>query len=275
MRRALLLQLLLHPLLALGQSEPNLSDLMRARNYGMGGAYRSVALGGEAITGSPAALALRRRYEFELSGAFDSQTKFGYGSIAVIDSQTSDLAAGISYHFASLGRGDQQRSVNLTTLGAATAVTENIFIGLAVKYLLESGAVSANALTMDVGLLVRLSDSLIASFTGQNLIDIRKMDLSRYYALGLAYVAGPFTVAVDARADFTGPSSRFAYHGGVEYVLGGAFPLRAGYAHDNILQTDFISGGIGLAGKGGGIDFAYRHELRDGGGRLFALTLRL
>jgi len=275
MRRALLLPLLLHPLIALGQNETNLSDLMRARNYGMGGAYRAIALGGEAITGSPAALPLRRRYEFELSGAFDSQTKFGYGSVSVIDTQTSDLAAGLSYNFASLGRGDQQRSVNLTTLALATAVTENVFIGVGVKYLLESGAVSANAVTMDVGLLVRLSDSLIASFTGQNLIDIRKRDLSRYYALGLAYVAGPLTVAADARADFTGPSTLFAYHGGVEYVLGAAFPLRAGYAHDNIIGTDYVSGGIGYAGKGGGIDFAYRHELGGNGGRLFALSLRL
>src|SRR5258708_463602 len=96
MQRALLLSLLLHPLLALGQSETNLSDLMRARNYAMGGAYRAIALGAEAITGSPAALALRRRFEFDFAGAFDSQTKFGYASAAVIDSQTSDLAAGVS-----------------------------------------------------------------------------------------------------------------------------------------------------------------------------------
>jgi hypothetical protein len=269
MRRALLLSLLLHPLLALGQSEQNLNDLMRARNYGMGGAYRAIALGAEAITGSPAAIALRRRFDFDAAGAWDSQTKLGYASVAVIDSQTSDLAAGLSYNFVSLGRGDQQRSANLTTLAFATAVTEHVFIGGAVKYLLESGAVSANALTMDVGLLVRLSDGLLASFTGQNLIDISKKDL------GLAYVTGPFTVAADARADFTGPSTRFAYHGGVEYVLGGTVPLRAGYSRDNIIGTNYVSGGIGFSGKGGGIDFAYRHELGGSEGRLFALTLRL
>jgi hypothetical protein len=262
-------------MLVLAQGEPNLNDLMRARNYGMGGAYRAIALGGEAITGSPAALALRRRYEFELSGAWDSQTKFGYGSAAIIDSQTTDVAAGVSYHFASLGRGDQQRSANLSTLAFAAGVSENIFVGAGVKYLLESGAVSANAITVDVGLLVRLSEGLLVSISGQNLIDIRNKDLSRYYALGLAYVAGPVTAAVDARADFTGPSTRFAYHAGLEYVLGGAFPLRAGYSHDNIISTEYVSGGIGYAGKGGGIDFAYRQEIGGNQGRLFALALRL
>ncbi len=265
---------MLCPVLAFGQSEPNLSDLMRARNYAMGGAYRAIALGGEAITGSPAALALRRRYEFELSGAFDSQTKFGYASAAIIDSQTTDLAAGVSYHFVSLGRGDQQRSVNLAALAFAAGISENVFIGGGVKYLLESGAVSANAVTVDVGLLVRLSDSLLASITGQNLVDISNKDLSRYYALGLAYLTGPVTAAVDARADFTGPSTRFAYHVGLEYLLSGAFPLRAGYMRDNIIGTQYISGGVGFAGKGGGIDFAYRHELGGNNSRLFALALR-
>ena len=71
MRRGLLVQVLLLPALAFGQTDQsvpdltgphqNLSDLMRARNYAMGGAYRAIALGGEAITGSPAALALRRK----------------------------------------------------------------------------------------------------------------------------------------------------------------------------------------------------------------------
>jgi hypothetical protein len=269
----MLLGLLLCPEIAFSQSEPNLSDLMRARNYGMGGAYRAIALGGEAITGSPAALALRRRYDFEISGAFDSGTKFGYGSVAIIDSQTSDFAAGVSYHFASLGRGDQQRSVNLGTLGFAVPVSENVFIGGGVKYLLESGAVSANAVTIDVGLLVRLSAGLFVSLNGQNLIDIHNQDLSRYYALGLAYVTGQITVAADARADFTGPSPRFAYLAGLEYVVSGAFPVRAGYSRDNIIDAQYVSVGTGFAGKGGGIDFAYRHEIEGNQGRLFSLTL--
>jgi hypothetical protein len=274
MRRALILQILLCPWLALGQGETNLSDLMRARNYAMGGAYRAIALGGEAITGSPAALALRRRYEFELAGAFDAQTKFGYGSVAIIDSQTTDLAAGLSYHFVSLGRGDQQRSVNFATLAFAAPVSESFFIGGGVKYLIESGAVSANAVTVDAGILVRLSEGLLVSVNAQNLVDVAKKDLSRYYALGLAYVTGPLTAAADLRADFTGPSARFAYHGGLEYILGGSIPLRAGYSRDNIISTEYVSAGVGFFGKGGGIDLAYRHEIGGADGRLVALALR-
>ena len=285
MRRGLLVQILLSPALAFGQSDQspsdvlmsphqNLSDLMRSRNYAMGGAYRAIALGGEAITGSPAALALRRRYEFELSGAFDSKTKFGYGSVAVIDSQTTDLAAGLSYHFASLGSGDLQRSANLLTLGFAAPLSESFFLGGGVKYLIESGAIAANSVTVDASLLVRLSESLLVSLNGQNLIDVGNPDLRRYYALGLAYATGSLTAAFDTRADFNGPSVRFAYHGGLEYVVGGAFPLRAGYSYDNILSTQYVSGGAGFFSKTGGIDLAYRHELGGAGGRLLALALR-
>lgn len=276
MRRGwwLIFQVLLSSAVALGQSEPNLTDLMRARNYGMGGAYRSVALGGEAITGSPPALALRHRYDFELAGAFDPQTKFGYGSAAIIDSQTTDFAAGLSYHFVSLGQEDQHRSANLLTLAFAAPVSESFFIGGGVKYLIESGVLSTNAVTVDAGFLVRLSDAVLVSINAQNLVDIRKQDLGRYYAVGLAYAAGLVTVAADLRADFNGPSARFAYHGGIEYVLGGAFPLRAGYSHDNIFSAQYVSGGLGFFGKGGAIDVAYRHELGGAGGRLLALALR-
>jgi len=284
MRRGLVVQVLLFSAIAFGQSDQNpsdvlmsphqnLSDLMRARNYAMGGAYRAVALGAEAITGSPPALALRRRYEFELSGAYDTQTKFGYGSAAIIDSQTTDLAAGLSYHFASLGSGDLQRSANLLTLAFAAPVSESFYVGGGVKYLIESGAISSNAVTIDAGLLVRLSESLFVSLNGQNLIDVGNPDLKRYYALGLAYATGSVTAAFDARSDFTGPSVRFAYHGGLEYVVGGAFPLRVGYSKDNIISAQYVSGGVGFFGKSGRIDLAYRHEIGGAGGRLLALAL--
>jgi hypothetical protein len=275
MRRFFLFLLAVWPAVALGQGEPDLSDVMRARNYGMGGAYRAIALGGEAIIGSPAALALRRRYDFELSGAWDSQTKFGYGSAAVIDSQTTDVAAGATYHFVSLGRGDQQRSVNLAALALAAGLSDNVYFGFGLKYIVESGAISSNAVTIDLGLLVRLSDSILASVTGMNLVDVANRDLPRHFGLGLAYVAGPLTVAADARADFNGPSVRFAYHGGIEYVVGGSIPVRAGYERDNIIGADYVSGGLGFAGRGGGIDVAYRHEIGGREGRLFALTLHL
>jgi hypothetical protein len=276
MRTALLVGMIVYPSVALAQSEPSLRDLMRARGYAMGGAFRAVAFAGEALVGNPAAMSLRRRYDFDLAGAYDSASKFSFASIAIVDSQTSSLAAGVGYHFVSIGQGTENRTANLTSLAISTPLSDNLYFAVGGKYLLMSGARSANAVTADVGILLRVTDSLLASVSGHNLIDIRNPDLSRYYAFSLGYVSGPLTAVVDIRLDTeTNPTTKLAYGGGLEYVAAGNFPFRAGYLQDDIANTKFVSGGIGYLTPGAGIDFGYRHEVGGNQGRLFAIGLRL
>src|SRR5687768_5076740 len=100
-RLALLLSMLL-PALALAQEAP-FRDLMHARNYAMGGAYRAHGLGAESASGNPASLALYRRYLVEMSGAYDFATRWGFGTVAVADSATSEVAAGYTYQAISYG----------------------------------------------------------------------------------------------------------------------------------------------------------------------------
>ncbi len=275
MHRFLLVSILHGPALCMAQSQPGIVDLMHARNFAMGGAYRALGTGGESLGGNPAGMAAHKLYAFELTGAWDSETKFGFASASIVDSQTSQVAAGLSYHFVSLGRGDDQRTAQVTSLGLAAPFSDIVYVGVAGRHLLISGA--ANAITLDAGLLVRLSDALKVAVSGHNLIDIRHPEMSRYYALGLVYSAGAFTAAADLRADFSAvPSTQVAYGAGLEYVLSGAVPFRAGYSHDNITGNEFLSAGIGFQTSGnGGIDFGYRHELGGTQGRLFALTLKL
>jgi len=274
MHRFLLASLALVPGVCWAQSAPGIADLMHARNFAMGGAYRALGPGGESLGGNPAAMLLQKVYVMELTGAWDSENKFGFASASIVDSQTTQVAAGLSYHFVSLGRGEDRRSAHLTSLGVAIPLSDNLYAGATVRYLLIAD--TANAITMDAGLLLRLSDALRVSASGHNLIDIRHPEMSRYFAVGLAYSAGALTATADVRVDFSSkPSTQAAYSGGLEYVVAGAFPLRAGYSYDNIAGTQFVSGGVGiLGGAGGGLDFGYRHEIGGNDGRLFAMTLR-
>src|SRR5262249_18200804 len=274
MRRLLSPLLALLPGLCLAQSPPGIVDLMHARNYAMGGAYRVLGPGGESLGGNPASMLLQRVYLFELSGAWDSNNKFGFATTSIVDSQTTQIAAGVSYHFVSLGRGEERRSAHLTSLGIALPLSENLFAGVTARYLLIGG--TANAITLDVGLLLRLSSSLRLGVSGHNLIDIHHPEMSRYFAIALAYSSGALTVTADCRLYFSSnPPTEAAYSGGLEYVVSGAFPLRAGYSYDNIAGTQFVSAGAGIVGGGGGgLDFGYRHEIGGNEGRLFALTLR-
>jgi hypothetical protein len=62
---------------------------------------------------------------------------------------------------------------------------------------------------------------------------------------------------------------------GGEYLFGQSFFVRAGYAHDFSATSNFVSGGLGFFGQGGGVDVAYRHEFGGAQSKLVALTIRL
>ncbi|MFZ5470255.1 MAG: hypothetical protein ACOZIN_12540 [Myxococcota bacterium] len=262
------------PTSAFAQSPPDLRDLMHARNFGMGGAYRAHGLGAEAAFGNPAAVGLYRRYQLDLSGAWDATHKFGFGTLAIVDSATSNLAAGIAYHFASVGRGSEHTNVHLNTAAFALPFGQALHLGVSARHLLMNGATEANAVTMDAGALVRLGGFAV-SFSGHNLVDVHNPLLSRFYNLGVAYLGGLFTAALDVRADFGGPSPLLSYAGGVEYIIGAGLPLRAGYTTEPAQGQQWLSAGVGIITEGGGLDVAYRHELGGLTGRLIALTLKM
>ncbi|MBI3181752.1 MAG: hypothetical protein HYZ28_06380 [Myxococcales bacterium] len=267
---------LLLPTAALAQAELSLRELMHARDFAMGGAYRAHGLGGEAILGNPAALSLYRRYQLELSGAWDAQSKFGFGTVSVLDSVTSELAAGVSYYLVSAGRADARSLSHLSTLALSMPLSSSVLIGASTRHVLVSGAYETNGVTMDAGVLVRALDALVLGFSGHNLIDLGNPMLERYYALSLAFLGGLFTAAADLKGDVAPEGGlRLAYSGGVEYVAGGGFPVRAGYTYDARQGRHHLSAGVGVMVEGGGLDLGYRHELGGEGGRLIALTFRL
>lgn len=256
--------------------DTGLRDLMTARAFAMGGAYRALGIGGEAVTGNPAAMSLYRRYMVDVSGAWDLQTKFAFGNVSILDSSTNIIAAGLAYHLGSIGRGASRRIAHFNTVSSSIPLSENFMMGASVRHLLMTGAREANAITVDAGLLMRLFAGLTISLSGHNLIDVSNPDLTRYYALALGYSAGSFNVAADLRADFgIAPTVQLAVNAGAEYVVAGSFPIRVGYTLDRISGRQDLSGGLGIYIEGIGVDAAYRHELGGTNGHLVALTLRL
>jgi hypothetical protein len=260
---------------AYAQNESSLRDLMQARNYGMGGAYHALGLGAEAVDGNPAAMPVHKFYEIAAAGAWDLGTKFGFGSLTVLASQTSSLAAGASYHFVEVGRGDENRHTHFMTLALALPLADSVMVGVSGHYALTDGAFHRSGTTVDAGLLVKLSDAITLSASGHNLVDIKNPDVVRYYVGGVGYSKGLFTFAADVRADFaSAPTAKLSYHGGLEYIFSASVPLRAGYTYDSLSSSHFVSGGLGFLAETGGLDFAYRHEIGGNEGRLLALTFR-
>jgi opacity protein-like surface antigen len=265
---------------AQGQPAPraaDLRDITSARGYAMGGAYRALGQGADAIMGNPAAIALSHSYKAEATGAWDYAQKDGLFGASLLDANTSALAAGLDYHLVSLGRGAERTTAHLGSLAMALPLSGNLYIGSTIRYLMMRGARQEDSTTVDAGVLLRLSDSLTLGVSGHNLVDTHVLELTRYYSAHAALVLGDgLTVAGDVEGDFiTANKTTLTYNAGLEYVLSGSIPVRAGYTYDGFTGASRVSAGIGLAADGGGIDLAYRQDFGGENGRLLALTIRL
>jgi hypothetical protein len=273
-RRIVFLALVLGPLAALAAEGPTVRDVMQARSFAMGGAYRAIGGGTEAVDGNPAALGLFKRYLIELSGAWDPNNPFGFGSVGVLDSVTSAMAAGLSYRLVTVGKDADQRTAHINTAAFSIPFGQVLYAGVSTRHILMTGSRTANALTGDAGLLLNLG-GFVLSVTGHNLIDINNEDFRRYFSASTGWVTQTFSVAADVRADFNEPVPRYSWGAGGEYVIGGAFPIRAGYSQDGITRAQRVSGGLGVLIDGGAVDASYSHELGGANSRLLALTLRM
>ena len=259
--------------MAAAEQGPGAAEVGRARSLAMGGAFRALGAGTETVDGNPAGLSLQKRYLIELGGAWDPRNPYGFGSLSVMDSVTSPLAAGLSYTLMSLGSGDAQRTAHVNT-GAFAIPFGAFHVGASMRHILMTGARSANALTGDAGALLQLGP-LSLGFTGHNLIDIRNPDFPRHYSAGLGFALPIFSIAVDGRGYFEGEEPQYAFHTGAEFILARQFPLRAGYAHDNRRGSRTVTAGAGVFIQNGAVDLAYQHELGGSYSRLLAITFRL
>ncbi len=257
---------------------PNLEDVMAARNYAMAGAYRSLGYGAETINGNPAALTLFKRYQVELSGAYDFKNTWGYGGVSVADSISSEVAGGASYQMVSLGNdaAGTRRTVFMTTVASAYSPVGFLHLGVAVKHQLITGYNEANSVTMNAGVIFAPFEELTLSFSAQNIIGVWNTDVPRYFSFAASsLLGGQFTPTVELRADFNQAKPRFVFAGGMEWLIANSFPVRVGYSNDQVSGTQHLGFGIGYFNEGSGVDLAYRHEIGGTEGKMLALTIKV
>ncbi|NBD07838.1 hypothetical protein FOF48_01880 [Corallococcus sp. Z5C101001] len=277
---ALSLTLSVLPVVARAAGEPadELRNIANARSLGMGSAFRATGLGADALLGNPAAMALFPAYRIEGTGAYDPRNKQGFLGVTLADSSSGRLALGVDYHWLSLGRGGTRTTANLSTLGAALPLGQSLLIGMSGHYLRLNGQSRfANSITLDAGVLMRLTEQLTLGVAGYNLIDTDNVELTRYFSAHAGYVGQATVVALDVRGDFESRDSAvLTYNAGVEYILNEVVPVRVGYTYDGFQKVSRVTAGLGfLSPGGGGVDLAYQHDLGGLNGRLLALTLRV
>ncbi|MDX2015048.1 MAG: hypothetical protein SFW67_32945 [Myxococcaceae bacterium] len=253
---------------------PDLRDFGHARTLAMGGAYMSLGYGVETIGGNPAALSAFKRYQMEASGAWDIPNGMGFATVGLADS-TGPLAMGLSYHFATFG-GLERRWGHITTVALSYAIADWIHLAVAGRHHVLIGASNTNSVTMNAGLVIKPVPFISIGVSGHNLINNFNRDITRFFVASVsAMFFNQLSPCFDLRADFNGPQARFAYHGGLEWLIAMTVPVRLGYQYDGIMNHHYVSGGVGWFVQGSGIDLAYRHELGGAEGRMLALTVKL
>jgi hypothetical protein len=247
----------------------------QARSFAMGGSFHGMGYGTETVNGNPALLAMYKRYQLELGGAWDIPNGYGFGGIAIIDSATSALAYGQSYTLVTFDSPFGRSVAHLNTTAIAYPFADWLSLGVSARYQIITGPYATNSITMAAGAAVRIFDAWIIAFSGHNLIPVASPLVNRFFALSTSASFGSFTPSFEWRMDFNAPFPRFAWATGVEWIAGDVVPIRAGFDWDNITGTRYLSAGVGFTVSGSGVDVAYRHELGGYNGRLIAVTLRL
>jgi hypothetical protein len=253
---------------------PDLRDVFHSRSLAMGGAFESLGYGADVASGNPAAMSIYKRYQIEASGSWDIPHGFGLATLALADS-TNWLAAGAAYQFVTYGA-FERRWAHLTTGAFAVALADWLHLGFALRHQVLVGASSTNSMTANAGFIFRPTELLSLGFSGHNLVNNFNRDITRYFVASVSsQLFGQLSPAFDLRMDFNQPMARFAFLGGLEWLISQTFPLRIGYSYDGITNHQHLSFGVGYFLEGSGIDFSYRHELGGAEGRMLSATLKM
>jgi hypothetical protein len=83
------------------------------------------------------------------------------------------------------------------------------------------------------------------------------------------------TLVADVLMDFrSAPRPKGRYSGGVELFLANHFPLRAGYAYDDLRGTHAVTMGVGYISENFGAEFGMRQEVVPQAQTTMMLSLR-
>lgn len=259
-----------------------------ARGIAMGGAVRGDPVGNSALIANPAGMARSYIYAGQAQYVRDNTGLNAVGG-NIVDSKTNQaLAMGAAYHYQWASDDDVRADGHDVRLGFAHAFRPQVFhFGLGLRYLhldRVAGDVKTEVrdFTLDAGILYSPSPSVHLGLVGHNLIDAEDASLPRQAGGGIAFTGEHVTLDFDALADFEShpDGARPMLAVGGEMLVGGVIPLRAGYRHDGVTESNWLSGGVGFldttrSKEGNQLNLAFRQNLTNTQEWLFAGTIIL
>ncbi|HEY0840553.1 MAG TPA: hypothetical protein VGD74_10245, partial [Vulgatibacter sp.] len=169
-------------------------------------------------------------------------------------------------------------SGSIVNLGFGVPLAERVSLGVGLKYLGFSGPDRTNAVTGDVGLLLRPVEWFSIGAVAYNVLDVGSREAPLRAGGGVAIGTDTsFRLALDAVADFSDPDqTSMSYHAGGEYLFDGMMAIRAGFQRRELDDRNFATAGLGLVSGAAALEAAYVQGLTSGEGpdRVFSFTLK-
>jgi len=271
-------------------------DFVGTRPLGMGGAHRAIVTGNDAIVLNPAGMSLFKRYSFEaqylLATKFDSEDGPDQHifHISVVDNQIQYFATGMAY--TRVERGDDKAG-NRYDMAFSVPLSEGLLIGTDIKYLdfERKDKADVNAVSVDVGVLLRTSFGLHLAVVGYNLTNTGDY-LEHPISMSAAMMYSPFRtleLSFDWFINFQKPTdideptsdkeTGYSYAFGAEYLLLGQITMRGGYLIDKSRpggDDQYWSVGIGYVTQRFAFEFGYRGSVNHTSwGNNFGFAVRL
>jgi hypothetical protein len=234
-------------------------EMEGARSLGMGGALRAAAASEAGIYMNPAGLPLTKAYSVQALFDFRPQDTSTAVGVAITDSVTNKagVSAGLYYTFLNaepkltldptVGSITYTRRGHEAGLSLAYPLAERFILGVTNKYVYlnstdELGSIPgarSRGYTLDVGLVLRLSDAINFGAVGQNVVPMKTWETPPTLGLGLALAALQALVLdvdvvirwLDYRDDQK-MRTLVGVKAGGEYFVGSKFPVRLGYSWD-------------------------------------------
>ncbi|GAB4299196.1 MAG: hypothetical protein Kow0090_14680 [Myxococcota bacterium] len=246
------------------------TEFYNPRPLGLGGAYRALADGNDALYLNPAGMSLRPNYHVDMAYSFNRWGGGNIFNISIKDSETSyPLAAGLGFTYLTENENLRDFKGYRLEFGLSYLITTWMLIGGNIRYYdFDVGRVEgkwANA-TADIGLLFPIHQYISFAVTGTNLIragdDPPPLKTAQGIRVGhYSY----FNLLFDFEQDYTtGDTIKLIYHGAGELMLGSYFAFRIGYSDDFAYEQKYITGGLGFISPRFGLDFGIKQRV--GGG---------
>ncbi len=273
----------------------NADDFVSTRPMAMGGAYRAVATSNDAIFINPAGMSLFKRYSFELNYLFTPKYGAQEGlehhviNVSIVDNQIQSFATGLSY---TRIQGENKKG-NRYDLAFSVELSDSILIGTDVKYInfeRDGKEDAVDAVSVDLGMLIRLSDGFSIGLVGYNLTNTADY-LEHPISMATAVMWAPFRtleLAFDWYINFQKPkdpldpigdkTTGFSYHFGIEYLMMGQLIIRAGYSLDQSSpwgEDQMFGLGLGYITDRFAFDFTYGGSFKHTWGGTFGFGVRL